>query len=517
MVSIKLKHFIIILIILIFLVSTIYIAEAKQKSSKSAKSTSKKSVNKKSNTAPTAQVVANKPINKIRVLAYTNQETSNALAKGCKVVRDAIELKALLCSEDVAVSLGLQPDPILHVLDTDANAQIRADLVQSSGNNGEGRKVAVLDTGYNYNHPELSSSYLGGYDFVNEDSDPIDDNGHGTMVAGIITADGIDPKAKGVAPAVGIVVGKVCSASGSCYGSDMVAAIYWAVNGPDFIPGTSDDFNVDAISISIGGFEYTTFCDTWYPQDTRAIKYARGRGVIVVVAAGNSGTAGVTNPGCISYSTTVGAVDDNDVIASFSSQGVAVDITAPGVGLYTPAGITGSGYGSGVGTSFSTPMVSGTIALIKKAHPEWRVEQVESALFNTAVDLGAPGKDIYYGWGRVDAYAAVNYQSAGAKMHISNMDMRVVKALKLAKATVSVVDANNAPVGTATVYGQWSGATSDSDSGATNQLGKVTFNSDKVAQIPAGTTFTFCVTNVDKTGYTYDSSANAGTCDSVTV
>ncbi len=416
MVNIKLKNkFIILLIFLvifIFLIGTL--AEAKHKSSKSAKSTSKKSVNKKSNTAPTAQVVANKPVNKVRVLAYTNQETSNALAKGCKVVRDAVILKALICPEDVAASLGLQADPIFHILDTDANAQIRADLVQSSGNNGEGRKVVVLDTGYDYNHPELSSSYLGGYDFINDDNDPMDDHGHGTIVAGVITADGIDPKVKGVAPSAGIIAGKVCDATGGCWESDVIAAIYWAIDGPDGIYGTSDDFKADAISMSIGGLSSLGkkgFCNLQYDKSlTKAIIYARYRGVLSVAGAGNSGSAGVTAPGCISYSVTVGAVDDNDVIANFSSIGNAVDITAPGVSLYVTR--LGGAYGEASGTSISTPIVSGTVALIKKAHPEWKVDQVESALFNTAVDLGAPGKDTVYGWGRVDAYAAVNYVSS---------------------------------------------------------------------------------------------------------
>src|SRR3989344_2770479 len=81
-----------------------------------------------------------------------------------------------------------------------ANQQIGATIVHNNGNTGNGRKVVVLDTGYNRLHPELSSSYLGGKDFVNNDNDPTDDNGHGSHVAGIITADGIDPKAKGGAP-----------------------------------------------------------------------------------------------------------------------------------------------------------------------------------------------------------------------------------------------------------------------------------------------------------------------------
>ena len=348
--------------------------------------------------------------NKVRVIAHTDKEVADAVEKGCKVVRDARTLKALVCSKDVADSLGLQEDIQVFTMDSGANTQIKADLVQSSGNNGNGRKVVVVDTGYNYNHPELSSSYLGGKDFVNDDNDPFDDNGHGSHVAGIITADGVDSKAKGVAPGTGVIAGKVLSASGSGYFSDVVAAIYWAVDGNDGVAGTADDFNSDAISMSLGTsqpYTYKGFCDNVLPDLTNAIKYARNKNVVVVVAAGNSGSAGVSIPGCISYSTTVGAVDKFDKIASFSGRGNSVDISAPGVSIYSS--VLGTGYASWSGTSMATPMASGTVALIKYSHPGYTVAQIENALFKTAKDLGKAGKDTSYGWGRVDANGAVNY------------------------------------------------------------------------------------------------------------
>lgn len=359
---------------------------------------------------------------KIRLIAHTDKEVDDAIAKGCKKVREAKTLKALVCAEGVANQLSLQEDIEVFAMDSGANTQIKADLVQSSGNTGSGRKIVVIDTGYNYNHPELSSSYLGGKDFVNDDNDPFDDNGHGSHVSGIITADGVDAKAKGVAPGTGIISGKVLSASGSGYFSDVVAAIYWAVDGNDGIAGpvctnttngtvcTNDDFNADAISLSLGTsqpYTYKGFCDNVLPDLTNAIKYARGRGVVVVSAAGNSGGAGVSIPGCISYSTTVGAVDKFDKVASFSGRGKAVDLTAPGVNIFSAW--LGNSYLTASGTSMSTPMVSGTIALVKYARPSYSVSQVENALFKTAKDLGKVGKDNVYGWGRVDAYGAVNF------------------------------------------------------------------------------------------------------------
>lgn len=362
-----------------------------------------------------ARVVVDKGDLHKRVIAHTEEEVGKAVSLGCEVVREAKTLKALRCPQGVADSLSLAEDVRVFALDNEkvgvlkgpqpsmtsisANQQIGADIVQASGNTGSGRKVVVLDTGYNYNHPELSSSYLGGKDFVNNDNDPMDDNGHGSHVSGIITADGkVDPKAKGVAPDAGIIAGKVLDKNGSGYFSDVVAGIYWAV----------DEFGADAISLSLGTgapYVYKGFCNNVLPDLTNAIKYAVDKNVTVVVAAGNSGGAGVSIPGCISYSTTVGAVDSKDKIASFSGKGNALDITAPGVNIYSS--VLGSAYATWSGTSMATPMVSGVIALMKYAHPAYTQSQVENKLFSTAKDLGTKGKDTSYGWGRVRANLAV--------------------------------------------------------------------------------------------------------------
>lgn len=360
-----------------------------------------------------------------RVIAHSEEEVNRAVSLGCEVVREAKTLKALRCPQAVADSLSLAEDVRVFALDDDeevgvlrdprpsatsasANQQIGANIVHASGNTGSGRKVVVLDTGYNYIHPELSSSYLGGKDFVNNDNDPIDDQGHGSHVSGIITADGVDQNARGVAPDAGIIAGKVLDQNGSGYFSNVVAGVYWAVDGPDGIYGTIDDFGADAISLSLGTgvpYVYKGFCNGVLPDLTNAIKYAIDRDVTVVVAAGNSGKPGVSIPGCISYSTTVGAVNSSDQVASFSGRGNALDITAPGVGIYST--VLGSGYASWSGTSMATPMVSGVVALIKSAHPTYNQSTVESKLFTTVKDLGKFGFDKDYGWGRVRANLAV--------------------------------------------------------------------------------------------------------------
>jgi len=360
-----------------------------------------------------------------RVIAHSKEEVEKAVSLGCEVVRDAKTLKALRCPQEVAESLSLSEDVKVFALEDDAvgisssqpkvgtasasaNQQIGANIVHTSGNTGSGRKVVVLDTGYNYLHPELSSSYLGGKDFVNNDSDPMDDEGHGSHVAGIITADGIVTSAKGVAPDAGVMAGKVLDQNGSGYFSDVVAGIYWAVNGPDGVYGNIDDFGADAISLSLGTgapYLYKNLCNSVLPDLTNAIKYAVGKNVTVVVAAGNSGTRGVSLPGCISYSTTVGAVSSNDQVASFSGRGSALDISAPGVNIYSS--ILGNLYATWSGTSMATPMITGVVALMKNAHPLYTQGQVENKLFTTVKDLGKRGKDTDYGWGRVRANLAV--------------------------------------------------------------------------------------------------------------
>ena len=90
-----------------------------------------------------------------RLLAHTDDEVNNAISKGCKIVQETKGLKALECNPAIADSLGLQEDIQLFAVDTTANTQIGADTVQTSGNTGDGRKIIILDTGYNYNHPEL--------------------------------------------------------------------------------------------------------------------------------------------------------------------------------------------------------------------------------------------------------------------------------------------------------------------------------------------------------------------------
>ncbi len=350
------------------------------------------------------------PVTRVVVDTLDNQHIKTLELKGCKVVHKIKPSTAFDCPTEVVSELGLNEDLKVFAVDLNADKQIGADKVWTSGYTGFGRLIAVLDTGVNYTHVELASSIVKGKDFSNNDNDPMDDNGHGTHVAGIITADGVLLNAKGVAPDANVLAVKVLSASGGGYLSDVVAAIYYVVDGSDGVYGTADDFKADAISMSLGTSPPYTYrgsnCDYAYPAMTNAISYARSKGVSVVAAAGNSGGSGVSLPGCVSGVITVGAVDSLDKVQSWSGKGSSLDLVAPGVSILSSW--FNGGYATASGTSMATPVVSGTVALMKQKNPLLTVNQVYNNLINTAKDLGKIGFDINSGFGRVNALAAVN-------------------------------------------------------------------------------------------------------------
>jgi hypothetical protein len=289
--------------------------------------------------------------------------------KGCVIRHRLKDATSIDCPENIISQLNVRESRVFRIMDLDADKQIGADKVWAEGVDGSGVKVAILDTGIDTDHPELQDSYLGGYDYVNNDAYPEDDHGHGTHVAGIITANGAnDVSSKGVSPAAGIYMYKVCNANGECYEDDMMAAMEAAV---------ATDAKV--MSISIGGGSYTTEnCDS----DPLAAKvnWVVSQGLTVVVAAGNDGK-GVSSPGCASGAIAVGAVDKSNNVPYWSGRGKALDIVAPGVNIYST--LIG-GYGKMSGTSMATPHVSGVVALLLDANPNLTTSEIKTALYNTA-------------------------------------------------------------------------------------------------------------------------------------
>lgn len=320
--------------------------------------------------------------------------------RGCIILHELSDATAIECPEEVAKALSnVEKDEIFYIMDLNADRQINADDVWVLGYTGSGVTVAVLDTGIDTDHPELAGSIAGGKGFGYTTYE--DDHGHGTHVSGIITANGVGGTlidgqylSKGVAPDALVWMAKVCNSQGSCYSSDIAAAIEYVVN--------NNIAKVMSISLGGGGTSGSN-CDTDFLASK--VNWAVDNGVTVVAAAGN--TAGIiSSPGCASKAIAVGAVDKNDVRASWSGTGYALDIMAPGVSIYSS--VIG-GYASWSGTSMATPHISATIALLRQVNSALTDAQIKDALYKTAKDLGSTGWDEYYGWGRVDALAAVNY------------------------------------------------------------------------------------------------------------
>ncbi|MGQ9517290.1 MAG: S8 family serine peptidase, partial [Anaerolineae bacterium] len=259
--------------------------------------------------------------------------------------------------------------------------------------------IAIVDTGIDLGHPELVGKLAAGYDFVFDDPDPSDDNGHGTFCAGIAGAVGNNGQGiAGVAWNARLMPIKVLDSEGTGYVSDVAAGIVWAV-----------DHGAKVINLSLGTTEP-------HPLLADAVSYALSRDVVLVAAAGNSYTRGNTPnyPAAFSDVIAVAATGANDEHAYYSTTGDYVDVAAPGGNsergnliLSTFGNGVNRGYAWGEGTSFAAPHVAGTAALLRSVNPSLSNFQVTYVITSTAWDKGAPGWDPEFGWGRMDAFQAL--------------------------------------------------------------------------------------------------------------
>jgi serine protease AprX len=293
----------------------------------------------------------------------------------------------------------------------DSIAQIGASNVTYGGLavNGSGVKVAVIDSGIAYNHTDLgncsTATFLagtcarvpGGYDFINNDADPMDDYGHGTHVAGTIGADNRSGNGvRGVAPGAQLLAVKVLNSGGGGSTSSVLKGIEWAVNN-----------GASVLSLSLGGPAVPH-----NGQDLMSLAAnAAANSAVMVIAAGNDYSIGaVGSPGLSQGAVTVGSVNSADDPSGFSSRGVASDsrldpdIAAPGENINSTY-YTG-GYAVMSGTSMATPHVSGVAALVIQAHPGWNASKVKQAILNGATNSTWWGPDV--GVGRLNASEAVN-------------------------------------------------------------------------------------------------------------
>ncbi len=294
---------------------------------------------------------------------------------------------------------------------------------------GKNVTIAVIDTGIDFDHSDLAGSFwenpaekngtpgvdddgngylddIFGWDFYNGDNDPFDDQGHGTHVAGIAAARADNGEGiAGIAPESTILPLKVLNSSGRGFVSDIAQAIRYAA-----------DVGAHIINMSLGAWK------SQLPASVRqaleeAIAYAVGKGTVIVTSAGNSDTdASLFYPSAAGDVINAAASDAYDNRAWFSNYGDIIDVAAPGVDVLSlRAGGTGFGSSSGhadysraSGTSMASPVVAGTIALMLSWHHGLHLEEVKKRLHFSALDRGAAGFDIYYGYGRVNAEGAVS-------------------------------------------------------------------------------------------------------------
>lgn len=263
--------------------------------------------------------------------------------------------------------------------------------------------IAVIDTGVDLNHPDIMGNLVAGYDFVNRDATPMDDHGHGTHCAGTIAArtnNGIG--IAGICWDCKIMPLKGLDAEGSGYDNDLAEAVRWAA-----------DHGAKVTSNSWGGTSVSQTLED-------AFAYALGRGVINLAAAGNSGSPSPHYPAALESVIAVAATDYQDQLASFSNYGPWIHVTAPGVGILSLRAAGTDMYGDGrhivggqyywaSGTSMACPHAAGVIGLIASAHPTWTPANLYATLIYSADDLGAPGRDDRFGFGRINAYRALQF------------------------------------------------------------------------------------------------------------
>ena len=287
----------------------------------------------------------------------------------------------------------VEPDYKVKLVLDKSIPQIQADKVWEAGITGKNIDVAVLDTGIHDEHPALTVEKE--IDYTGEGTDDL--YGHGTHVAGIVAS--TDSIYRGVAYDSDLFNVKVLNKDGSGYGSDVIKGIEWSV-----------DNDAEIISMSLGA--EIDPCDGT-DAISQAVDKAVSKGVVAIVAAGNSGpdSGTITSPGCSKKGITIGAVDDNDNVPSWSSRGptddgrVKPDLVAPGVGITSTW--KDNSFKSLSGTSMSTPHVSGVAALLLETDSSLKPDDIKNVLKSTTFDLGLDENT--QGAGRVDAYEAYIY------------------------------------------------------------------------------------------------------------
>ena len=259
---------------------------------------------------------------------------------------------------------------------------------QNYQNQSRNIKIAVLDTGVRTSHEvfkinsgnnKIDKTYS--YNYVDSNYNISDDQGHGTMVAGLIS--------EATSNNIKIIPVKVLSSSGKGTFSDILDAV-------NNLKG-----KVDIMNLSFG-VKAKNVTDSFVEMSDKVFKNAYNAGTIVVCAAGNNGINAIEYPASSDYTIAVSSMNKNKNISSFSNYGSKIDFSAPGNKQLLPTYNSNSSYDYNSGTSFAAPLVSSALGLIKSENPTYSIEQTKNVLKSNSDDLGLTGKDDYYGYGSVN-------------------------------------------------------------------------------------------------------------------
>jgi len=295
------------------------------------------------------------------------------------------------------------------------------------GYTGEGVTVALIDTGADGEHKALAGKIVAFKDFVNNQTDSYDDNGHGTHCASLVAGE----KGTGVAPGAKLVVIKVMDLEGACYLSDALNALDWCLEN-------KERYGIRVVSFSVGGESPS---DGTSLLDEACDKMVEN-GLVMCVAAGNSGPAAssIVIPGDAENVITVGAVDRSGNIFELSSRGPTAkgdtkpDLVTLGVDVVSALAGSKNGKSSISGTSMAVPQVSGAVALLLQARSDLAPADLKRVLLKTADDLGPSGLDNVYGYGALNLTGALQSISAP----LSGLSPPVLEEVKLNRKDASI-------------------------------------------------------------------------------
>jgi len=328
---------------------------------------------------------------------------------------------------------GIYKDQKLKVLASPGGEPAASSLIDDPRKDrsltGKGVTVALIDTGVDPGHESLADRIVAFKDFVNDQTTPYDDNGHGTHCASLIAGE----KGTGVAPDAKLVVVKVMDRDGACYLSDALKALDWCLEN-------KERYGIKVVSFSVGGetpSDGTSLLD-------EACNRMVDEGLVMCVAAGNSGPASssIVIPGDADKVITVGAVDSSGSIFELSSRGPASDgeikpdLVTLGVNVVSALAGSKDGYSSMSGTSMAVPQVSGATAILLEAKPDLGPAGVKRTLLKTADDLGQSGPDNVYGYGALNLTNALDSVEAAP----TKLSAPVLESMKLSRNDATVGD-----------------------------------------------------------------------------